>query len=326
MKRRDFIALAGGAAALPFAARAQQSGKVWRVGVLDTVPAAHNARNIEAFRGAMRSLGYVEGQNLVIEYRSPEGRLERLPGLAAELVRLRCDAIVARSTPLALAARDAGPSIPIVMSAVAEPVETGLVASLSRPGGTVTGLSSFVTQLAQKRIELLKELTPRMARIGFLGNMSNTSNPAQWDEIKSAAQSLAVGALMFDVRKPEDIGPSFEAAVVKKVDALTTANDTVLMASRQLVTDLAARHRLPMIYASREFVDAGGLIAYAAHYPDLYRRAASYVDRIFKGVKPSDLPVEQPTRLEIVVNLRAARALGLDVPPSLLARADEVIE
>ena len=326
MKRRAFVAGLAGVAALPLAARAQQTGKVWRVGMLDAVPAALNGRNIEAFRGAMRSLGYVEGQNLAIDYRSPEGRLERLPELATALVGLRCDAIVVRGTPLALALKRATSTIPIVMSAVAEPVETGLIGSLLRPGGNVTGLSSFVTQLAQKRIELLKEVMPRMSRIGFLGNMANDSNPAQWDEIKLAAQSFGIAALMFDIRKPEDIAPSFDSAVAKKIEALTAANDTVIIASRQHVAELAARHRLPAIYASREFVDAGGLMSYAAHYPDLYRRAASYVDRIFRGANAADLPVEQPAKLEIVVNLRAARALGLDVPPALLARADEVIE
>jgi putative ABC transport system substrate-binding protein len=326
MKRRQFLTLAAGAAALPLAARAQQSGKVWRVGMLDSVPAALNAGNVEAFRDAMQSLGYVEGQNLIVDYRSPDGRLERLPEMAAALVGLRCDAIVVRGTPPALAIKKATSAIPIVMSAVAEPVETGLVESLLRPGGNVTGLTSFVTQLAQKRVELLKELTPRLSRIGFLGNMANSSNPAQWDEIKLAAQSLGIGALMFDIRKPEDIGPSFDAAVSKKIDAFTAANDTVLTANRQHITGLAARHRLPAIYASREYVDAGGLISYAAHYPDLYRRAAAYVDKIFKGARPADLPVEQPTKLEIVVNLKVAKMLDLTVPPALLARADAVIE
>ena len=294
--------------------------------MLDTVPAALNAKNIEAFRAAMQQLGYVEGQNLVIAYRSPEGRQERLPELVAELIRLKCDVIVTRGTPATLAARNATSAIPIVMAAVGEPVETGLAQSLARPGGNVTGLSAFVTQLAQKRIELLKELAPRIARIAYMGNMSNLSVPPQWDETKLAAQALGLSALMFDVRKPEDIAPSFDAMVAKRVDALTVGNDSVIIASRQQVTALAAKHRLPIIYASREYVDAGGLISYAAHYPDLYRRAAGYVDKIFKGAKPAELPIEQPTRLEIVVNLNVAKTLGLTVPPDMLARADEVIE
>ncbi len=331
MKRRAFIALFGGAAlalapAFGRAASAQQFRKVWRVGMLDTSPAALNVKNIDAFRAGMQQLGYVEGQNLVIDYRSPDGRPERLPELAAELVRLKCDVLVTRGTPPALAAKKAAGAIPIVMAAIGEPVETGMVESLSRPGGNVTGLSAFTTQLTQKRIELLKELLPQVARIGFLDNITNLSVPAQWDETKLAAQALGLDALMFDVRKPEDIAPSFDAAVAKRIDALTVGNDSVVIASRHQIAELAAKHRLPAIYASREYVDVGGLISYAAHYPDLYRRAAAHVDKIFKGVKPADLPVEQPTKLEIVINLKAAKALGVTVPGTLLARADEVIE
>ena len=325
MKRRAFIAGLG-AAALPLAGRAQQAGKVWRVGMLDTTPATINGKNIDAFRGGMRALGYVEGQNLRIDYRSFDGRIERLPQLAAELVSLRCDIIVTRGTPPALAARKVAGAIPIVMAAIGEPVESGMVESLARPGGNVTGLSAFVTQLTQKRIELLKELAPGIRRIGALDNITNLSVPAQWDETKAAAQALGIEAVLLDVRKPEDIAPSFDAAIAKGVDAFAVGNDSVVIASRVQITELAAKHRLPAIYASREYIDAGGLIAYAAHYPDLYRRAATYVDKIFKGTKPADLPVEQPTKLEIVVNLKVAKALGLTVPLTLLARADEVIE
>ncbi len=325
MKRRAFIAGLG-AAALPLAGRAQQAGKVWRVGMLDTTPATINGKNIDAFRGGMRALGYVEGQNLRIDYRSFDGRIERLPQLAAELVSLRCDIIVTRGTPPALAARKVAGAIPIVMAAIGEPVESGMVESLARPGGNVTGLSAFVTQLTQKRIELLKELAPGIRRIGALDNIANLSVPAQWDETKAAAQALGIEAVLLDVRKPEDIAPSFDAAIAKGVDAFAVGNDSVVIASRVQITELAAKHRLPAIYASREYIDAGGLIAYAAHYPDLYRRAATYVDKIFKGTKPADLPVEQPTKLEIVVNLKVAKALGLTVPLTLLGRADEVIE
>jgi putative ABC transport system substrate-binding protein len=326
MKRRDFIAGLAGAAALPFAARAQQAGKVWRVGMLETTSAALNAKNIDGFKAGMRALGYVERQNLVIDYRSADGRIERLPALVTELLRLKCDVIVTRGTPSALAAKAATSTIPIVMASIGEPVETGMVQSLSRPGGNVTGLSAFTTELTQKRVELLKELVPGIRRIGFLDNMSNRSVPAQWDETKLAAQSLGLEALMFDVRKPEDIAPSFQAAIAKGVNALTVGNDSVTLATRQPIAELAAKHRLPTVYASREFTDAGGLIAYGAHYPDLYRRAAGYVDKIFRGTKPADLPVEQPTKLEIVVNLKAAKELGLNVPLTLLGRADEVIE
>jgi len=326
MRRRDFIALAGGAAAYPFTARAQQAGKVWRVGMLDTTSAALNVKNLDAFRAGLRALGYVEGQNLIIDYRSFDGRIDRLPQLAAELVKLKCDVLVTRGTPPALAAKRAAGGLPIVMAAIGEPIESGMVESLARPGGNVTGLSAFVTQLTQKRIEPLKELVPGMKRIGALDNITNLSVPAQWDETQLAAQTLGLEALMFDVRKPEDIAPSFEAMTAKRVDALAVGNDSVVIASRAQITELAAKQKLPAIYASREYVDVGGLIAYAAHYPDLYRRAAAYVDKIFKGAKPADLPVEQPTKLEIVINLKAAKALGLTVPPTLLARADEVIE
>ena len=326
MTRRDFVALLGGAAAWPLAARAQQAGKVWRVGMLDTTPATINGKNIDAFRAGMRTLGYVEGQNLRIDYRSFDGRIERLPQLAAELVGLRCDVIVTRGTPPAIAAQKVAGAIPIVMAAIGEPVESGMVESLARPGGNVTGLSAFVTQLTQKRIELLKELAPGIRRIGALDNITNLSVPAQWDETKAAAQALGIEAVLFDVRKPEDIAPSFDAAIAKGVDALAVGNDSVVIASRAQITELAAKHRLPAIYASREYIDAGGLIAYAAHYPDLYRRAALYVDKILKGTKPADLPVEPPTKLEIVVNLKVAKALGFTVPLTLLARADEVIE
>jgi len=327
MRRREFIkAMAGSAVAWPLTARAQQAGKIWRIGMLETTSATLNAANVEAFRSALQRLGYIEGQNLVIDYRSADGRSERLPALAAELIRVKSDIIVTRGTPSALAVKNATTTIPIVMAAIGEPVETGLVASLPRPGGNITGLSAFVTELAAKRIEMLKELAPQIARVGLIDNMSNRSVPPQWDETKFAAQALRIEAHLFDVRKPEDIARAFDAALEKRVDALTVGNDTVVIASRSQVAVLAARHRLPAIYATREFVDAGGLLSYAAHYPDLYRRAAAYVDKIFKGAKPADLPVEQPTKFELVINLKTARGLGLTVPPMLLARADEVIE
>jgi putative tryptophan/tyrosine transport system substrate-binding protein len=329
MKRRTFLQTLGGVALAPAfgrAAAAQQFRKVWRVGMLDTASATLNAANIAAFKAGMQQHGYVEGFNLVIDYRSPDGRIERLPELVAELIRLKCDVLVTRGTPPALAAKAATRTIPIVMASVGEPVEAGLVESLSRPGGNITGLSAFVTQLTQKRIELLKELAPSIARIGSLDNMGNASVPAQWDETKLAAQALGLEALMFDVRKPEDIAPSFDAAVAKRVDAFAVGNDSVTLAGRREIAELAAKHRLPTVYATREFVDAGGLLSYAANYPDLYRRAAAYVDKILKGAKPADLPVEQPTKLEIVINLKAAKALGITVPGTLIARADEVIE
>ena len=327
MRRRDFITLFGGTVvAWPLAARAQQPGKVWRIGMLDTTSATLNAANLEAFRQGLRQLGYVEGQNLVIDYRSADGRIERFPELAAEMVRLKVNLIVTRGTPTALAAKHATATIPIVMAASGEPVGTGLVASLARPGGNITGLSAFVTDLVTKRIELLKEGVPRIARIALLDNMANLSVPPQWEETKKAARALGLEPQLLDVRRAEDLGRAFDAASSQRVDALAVGNDSVVIASRRQVVGLAVKHRLPAVYATREFVDAGGLLSYATHYPDLYRRAATYVDKIFKGAKPADLPVEQPTRFELVVNLKAAKAIGTEIPTSILLRADEVIE
>jgi putative tryptophan/tyrosine transport system substrate-binding protein len=327
LRRRQFLTLlGGGAVALPLAARAQPMAKVWRVGMLETTAATLNAANLDAFRQALRQLGYVEGQNLIVEYRSGDGHIDRFPQLAAELVHLNVDIIITRGTPAALAAKKATTTIPIVMAAIGEPVETGMVTSLARPGGNVTGLSAFVTELTAKRVEIMRELIPQLSRMALIDNMANRSVPAQWDEMKRAAVAFGIQPQLYDVRKAEDMERAFSSAIAQRVNALSVGNDSVLIANRIQVVQLAARHRLPAIYATRDFVDAGGLLSYAAHYPDLYRRAAAYVDKIFKGAKPADLPVEQPTKFEIVVNLKAASALGLTVPTTLLARADEVIE
>ena len=327
IKRRKFLTLFGGAVlAWPLAVRAQPMAKVWHVGMLETTAATLNATNLDAFKQALRQLGYIEGQNLIVEYRSGDGHIERFPQLAAELVRLNVDIIITRGTPAALAAKKATATIPIVMAAIGEPVETGMVASLARPGGNVTGLSAFVTELTAKRIEIMREVIPQLSRMALIDNMANRSVPAQWDETKRAAFALGIQPQLYDVRKAEDIERAFSSAIAQRVNALSVGNDSVVIANRIQVVQLAAKYRLPAIYATRDFVDAGGLLSYAAHYPDLYRRAAAYVDKIFKGAKPADLPVEQPTKFEIVVNLKAASALGLTVPSTLLARADEVIE
>ena len=327
IKRRKFFTLFGGAVlAWPLAVRAQPMAKVWHVGMLETTAATLNATNLDAFKQALRQLGYIEGQNLIVEYRSGDGHIERFPQLAAELVRLNVDIIITRGTPTALAAKEATATIPIVMAAIGEPVETGMVASLARPGGNVTGLSAFVTELTAKRIEIMREVIPQLSRMALIDNMANRSVPAQWDETKRAAFALGIQPQLYDVRKAKDIERAFSSAIAQRVNALSVGNDSVVIANRIQVVQLAAKHRLPAIYATRDFVDAGGLLSYAAHYPDLYRRAAAYVDKIFKGAKPADLPVEQPTKFEIVVNLKAASALGLTVPSTLLARADEVIE
>jgi putative tryptophan/tyrosine transport system substrate-binding protein len=312
--RREFITLLGGAATWPVVAHAQRAH---RIGVLDTTSAALNAANFDALRQGLRQHGYIEGQNLVIEYRSADGRAERFPDLAAELIRLNVDLIVTRGTPAIFAAKNATKTIPVVMAASADPLGAGVC--LARPDENVTGLSAFVTELQAKRLELLSEMVPRIDRIAALLNMSSPAEPPQWEQTKAAARTLAIEPQLLDVRKPEDLSRARADALVVGINVLTQAN-------RRPIAGLATKHRLPAIYASREFVDAGGLVALGVSYPDLYRRAATYVDKILKGAKPADLPIEQPTKFEMVINLRAAKAIGLDVPTMLLARADEVIE
>jgi putative tryptophan/tyrosine transport system substrate-binding protein len=326
MRRREFMTLFGGAAASSLAARAQQPAKTWRIGMLETVSPDLNAKNIEALKRGLRDLGYVENQNYALEYRSADGDSDRFPAFADELVRLRVDLIVTRGTPAARAAKSATESIPIVMAAIGEPLGTGVVASLARPGGNVTGLSGFVTELAGKRVELLKELRPGTSIAAFFSNMANPVVPPQWEVTQRAAQALGIEVSLLDVRNTDDIPAAFETAVARRVEALLFGIEAVVQANRQLIADLAAKHRLLSIYPSREFVEAGGLVAYGVNYPDLYFRSASLIDKIFRGAKPGDLPVEQPTKLEFIINLKAAKAIGLTVPPLLIARADEVIE
>jgi putative ABC transport system substrate-binding protein len=323
--RRTFLgALASGLLAAPLAAQAQPPGKVYRIGMLERTSPATNAANFEAFRRGLRELGYVEGKNLVIEYRSADGRDERFAGLATELVRLNVDLILTRGTPAALAAKNATGTIPVVITGLADPVGQGIVASLARPGGNITGVSAIVTELYAKRVELLRELLPRASRISALFNMSNPSLPPAWKEIETAARSLGMQPQLLDVRKPEDLGPAFDGAVRRRTDALVVGLDTLTQASQRLIVDLAAKHRLPAVYASMEF--AGGLVVYGVNYPDHYRRAATFADRIFKGTQPGDLPVERPMKFELIINVKTAKALGLTIPPSLLQRADQVIE
>ena len=331
MRRRAFITLLGGAAVAPalagsWPAHAQQPGNVYRIGMLETISASLNAANVAAFRKSLRDLGYLEGRNLVIEYRSADGRAERFPDLAAELVGLKVDLIVTRGTPASLAAKSVTPAIPVVMAAVAEPLDSGLVAGLARPGGNVTGLSSFATMLDAKRVQFLRELIPGIARIAALMNMGNPVSLANWKQIESAAQSIGIRPQLLDTRRVEDIEPAFDAARIERADALIVEIDALMQANPRLIAELAAKHRLPAIYSAREFIDVGGLLAYGVSYPDLYRRAAIYADKIFKGAKPADLPIEQPTKFELIINLKTAKTLGLEVPATLLAIADEVIE
>jgi len=325
-KRREFITLLGGTAAWPLAARAQQAGKVHRIGVLETISTTLNVANFYALREGLRQLGYAEGQNLVIEYRSADGRDDRFPGLARELLALKVDVIVTRGTPAAKAVKNATSTVPVVMMASGDPVGVGLVTSLARPGGNITGLSAIVGELSPKRLELIREIVPGLARIAVLANTSNDAVRRDWARIETAARSLGVQSQLLDLRESDALGPTFDDASARRADALVVVIDAITQANQQRIVDLAMKHRLPAIYSSREFVDAGGLISYGVSYPDLYRRAATYVDKILKGTKPADLPVVQPTKFELVINLKTAKALGIEVPPTLLARADEVIE
>ena len=324
MERRNFISGAVAVLAVPLAAEAQPTGKVYRIGILEAIPAAQNAANLGALRKGMRNLGYVEGRNLIIEYRSADGRAERFPDLASELVRLKVDLIVTRGTPAARAAKNATGTIPVVMATMGDP--RAIVASFARPGGNITGVTTFSTELTAKRIELLKELIPNLSRVALLHNMGNPAAPPEWEETKTAARSLGLQAELLDVRSQGDLGRAFELAVRQHVDALVIGADGLTQMHQQTIVDLVARNRLPAAHPARDFVEAGGLIAYGVNYPDLYFRFASFVDKIFKGAKPADLPVEQPTKFELVINLKTAKALGLTIPPSLLQRADQVIE
>ena len=324
MDRRAFIGgVAGGLIATPLAARAQQVGRIYRIGLLEAVPAAQNAANLDALRKGLRDLGYVEGRNLIVEYRSAEGRAERFPDLASELVRLRVDLIVTRGTPAALAAKDATETIPLLMATMGDP--RAIVTSFAHPGGNITGVTTFSTELTAKRIELVKEMVPNLSRVGLLHNMGNPAAPPEWEETKRAARALGLHAELLDVRRQEDLSRAFELAVRQHVDALVIGPDGLTQMHQQTILDFVARNRLPAAWPAREFVEAGGLIAYAVNYPDLYFRFARFIDKIFKGGKPSEIPVEQPMKFELVINLKTAKALGITVPKSLLLRADDLI-
>jgi len=325
MDRRTFIGrIACGLLAVPFVTHAQQTGKTYRIGILEPIPAAQNVANLDALRKGLRELGYVEGRNLIIEYRSADGRADRFPDLAAELVRLNVDLIVTRGTPAAKAAKNATEAIPVIMATMGDP--RVIVASFARPGRNITGVTTFSTELTAKRIELLKELVPILSRVALLHNMGNPAVPPEWEETKTAARALGLQAELLDVHNEEELRRAFDLAVRHRVDALVIGADGLTQAHQQTIVDLMARIGLPAVYPAREFVEAGGLIAYAVNYPDLYFRFARFVDKIFKGAKPGELPVEQPTKFELVINLRTAKALGITVPQSLLLRADEVIQ
>jgi putative tryptophan/tyrosine transport system substrate-binding protein len=325
MKRREFIAALGGAAVWPLVAHAQQAS-ITLVGVLIAASAAGSAHLLDAFRSGMLELGYVEGRNIRYEYRFADGYLDRLPVLAIDLVRLKPDLIVSAPLPSHIALRQATSTIPIVMASGADPVGFGLVTSLSHPGGNVTGLANFAEVLAAKQIDLLRELIPRLSRLGALFNVTNPLHVPQLRETKAAAVASGIDLMPLEIHNPDELGPAFEALAKERVEALAVSPDTVFNNFRKRIAELAAAMRMPAIYGFREAVEDGGLMSYGPDNRGNYRRAATYVDKILKGAKPGDLPIEQPTKIELVINLKAAKALGLTVPPALLARADEVIE
>ena len=327
MERRAF--LAGGAALLaaPLAAEAQPAGKVYRIGVLEVVGMASNAANLSAFRQGLAELGYVEGQNLVIEYRSADDRPERLSDLATELVRLKIDVIVTRGTPATLTAKQATQTIPIVMMSSGDPVVEHIVASLARPRGNVTGLHIIAPpELGGKRLRLLKEAVPASSQIGILWNLADLHTQLIVEDTERAARAMGVPLKILAVQKSAPFEQVFETALFGQVDALIAVEDYYTFTYRTRIVDFAALSRLPAIYGLREFVDAGGLMSYGTDRRDLYRRCATYVHRILTGASPANLPVEQPTKFELVINLKTAKALGLTIPQSLLQRADQVIE
>jgi putative ABC transport system substrate-binding protein len=311
---------------LPVPSRAQQLAKIPRIGFLNALFPTTNPARIEAFRQGLRDAGYVEGKNIVLEYRYAERKVGRLSALAAELVNLKVDVIVTSASQETRAAKAATSTIPIVMINEPDPVGTGLVASLARPGGNITGLSTLSPQLSGKRLELLKEIIPKLSRVAVLGNSSNPGNADTLKELELAAQALKVNIQYLDVPNANEIENSFREADNDRADAVLILSDSILTSRRQQVIGLAIKSRLPVSYPRPEFVESGGLMTYGVSLIENSRRAAAYVDKILKGAKPADLPVEQPTKFELIVNLKAAKQIGLTIPPNVLARADRVIK
>jgi putative ABC transport system substrate-binding protein len=325
LKRRDFITLLGGAAAAwPLVARAQQAN-VARIGFLDLGVASTRLIWVEALRAGLRDLGYVEGRNIVIEFRWAE-RVEQLPDLAAELVQMNVDVIFATSSTMVEAARQATKTIPIVFAFHADPVGIGHVASLARPGGNITGLTMLLTDLVAKELEIFKEAAPQATRIGILWNPTTPSHRPAVQAVEAAGEKLGVQLLMLPVRTVEDFDRAFLTMTRERAGGFLDVASPLSVSQRAPLAELALKHRLPGMFGTKENVKAGGLMSYAADQNDLIRRAATYIDKILKGTKPADLPVEQASKYELVTNLKTAKALGIEIPPTLLARADEVIE
>ena len=325
MRRREFIGLLSGVAAWPLAARAQQPARLPTIGFLGGGAPTSQRTWVEAFVRRLRELGWTEGRTISIEYRWAEGRSDTLAEIAAEFVRLNVDLIYAVGTEAALAAKQATSVVPIVFPVTGDPIGTGLVASLVRPGGNVTGLSNLAVDLAAKRLEILREVFPRLNRLAIMANPVYSAGVLELSEIQAAARTLSIDIVPLEFRRAEDIAPVFDA-LKGRAEALYVIGDPLANSQRMRINTFALAARLPTMYVQREYVEAGGLMSYGPNYPDLNRRAADYVDKILRGTKPADLPVEQPTKFDLVINLITARALGLTVPPTLLARADEVIE
>jgi putative ABC transport system substrate-binding protein len=326
MKRRRFLALAAAAAMAPLAATAQQVTKAGRIGFLGNSTATLEAHLVAAFREGLREFGYVEGRTIHIDYRWAEGSYERFPALIAELVAAKADVIVTAGTPAALAVGKNAPSIPLVMVAVGDPVGTELVASLARPGGNATGLTSISPELEGKRLQLIKETLPNVARLAVLWNPANAYQIRDEKEVQAAAAALGVPLLSLPVRRAEELDPGLNAILTERADAVLILADRVFLHNRRRIADFLSEHRLPSMSAYRELAEAGGLMSFGPSYTGMHRQAARYVDQILKGAKPANLPVEQPARFELVINVRAAKAMDVEVPPSVLARADEVLE
>jgi putative ABC transport system substrate-binding protein len=326
VNRRRFIAGGVGLLAAPLAADAQQPTKVPRIGLINPPGPL-----VEAFRQGLRDLGYIEGKNILVEYRNPEGKVDRVPGLVAELVQLKVDVLVLTLTRAIRAAKQATKTIPIVMVTTLDPVATGLVASLARPGGNVTGLTRLTRELGGKRLELLKEVVPRISRVGILWDATFAAEASgsaiALKEYEAAAPALKIELQSLEVRGPNpDLEGAFQAAIQGRTSALITVRGPLLSRYSERIAELAIKSRLPSMFEGSDYVEAGGLVSYSTNDAESYRRAAVYVDKILKGANPADLPVEQPTKIRLVINLKTAKALGLTIPPSVLARADEVIE
>jgi putative tryptophan/tyrosine transport system substrate-binding protein len=326
-KRREVITLLGGAAAAwPVTARAQQpSGKVYRIGFLGVTSRAEYRGNIDALHRGLRQLGYEEGMNIVVEYRWAEGRYDRLPELAAELVKLNVNVLVTHSTPGARAAKQATSTIPVVMAAVGDPVEAGLVASLARPGGNLTGLTFFFVEVCAKRVELIKEAVPTLTRLVILVNPANPAHPIALSIMQHTAAALGVELIPIEVKARDDLAPAIATVAAGRAPALVTIEDPLIISNARQIADFAQQNRLPMI-GFKPQAEAGALIEYGVDFLDLFSRSATFVDKILKGTVPADLPIERAVKFDLVVNLKSAKMLGIELPTSLLIRADEVIE